>query len=254
MSTVKVNELSTYSGTDISIETGKTVAGTASQFKMTGGSSGQYVQTDGAGALSFATVAETGFDDIAAFTTTQAYTIPTGITKQLFIVTGSGGGSGGSSGSAFASAGSAGGTVIKRLALAAGSVIQITIGAAGTGGATTANGIDGGDVTVASTSGTSFTTLTGPGGQKGIYNAGPTVSTVPTGGDINIPGGAGGCYYSSGGASIWGGGGAGGFGNTTAAADGIVPGSGGGGSMTGGVLTFVGGDGAPGIVMIHLYK
>ena len=35
MSTVKVNELSTYSGTDISIETGKTVAGTASQFKMT---------------------------------------------------------------------------------------------------------------------------------------------------------------------------------------------------------------------------
>ena len=35
MSTVKVNELSTYSGTDISIETGKTVSGTASQFKMT---------------------------------------------------------------------------------------------------------------------------------------------------------------------------------------------------------------------------
>jgi len=43
MSTIKVNELSTYSGTDISIETGKTVllsgtaniSGAASQFKMT---------------------------------------------------------------------------------------------------------------------------------------------------------------------------------------------------------------------------
>ena len=70
MSTVKVNELSTYSGTDISIETGKTVSGTASQFKMTDvvqgdvlygsaadtlsrlapGTSGQFLQTTGAGA------------------------------------------------------------------------------------------------------------------------------------------------------------------------------------------------------------
>ena len=70
MSTVKVNELSTYSGTDISVETGKTISGTASQFKMTdvvqgdvlygsaadtlsrlaAGTSGQYLQTAGAGA------------------------------------------------------------------------------------------------------------------------------------------------------------------------------------------------------------
>ena len=70
MSTVKVNELSTYSGTDISIETGKTVAGTASQFKMTDvvqgdvlygsaddtlsrlapGTSGDHLQSGGAGA------------------------------------------------------------------------------------------------------------------------------------------------------------------------------------------------------------
>ena len=78
MSTVKVNELSTYSGTDISIETGKTVAGTASQFKMTDvvqgdvlygsaadtlsrlapGTSGQYLQTAGAAANpAWATVA-----------------------------------------------------------------------------------------------------------------------------------------------------------------------------------------------------
>jgi len=70
MSTVKVNELSTWTGNDISIETGKTVAGTASQFKMTdvvqgdvlygsaadtlsrlaAGTSGQQLQTQGAGA------------------------------------------------------------------------------------------------------------------------------------------------------------------------------------------------------------
>ena len=70
MSTVKVNELSTYSGTDISIETGKTVSGTASQFKMTDvvqgdvlygsaadtlsrlapGTSGEVLKTQGAGA------------------------------------------------------------------------------------------------------------------------------------------------------------------------------------------------------------
>ena len=35
MSTVKVNTISTWTGSDISIETGKTVSGTASQFKMT---------------------------------------------------------------------------------------------------------------------------------------------------------------------------------------------------------------------------
>ena len=195
-----------------------------------------------------------GFDNIVSFTSSQAYTIPADITKQLFIVTGSGGGSGGASGSYFSSAGSAGGTVIKRLALAAGSVIQITIGAAGTGGATTVNGVDGGDVTVASTSGTAFTTLTGPGGQKGMYNAGPSASTVPTGGDINLPGGAGGSHYSSGGASYYGGGGSGGYANAQAAQPGIVPGSGGGAAMTGGAVTFVGAAGALGIVVIHLYK
>ena len=70
MSTVKVNELSTYSGTDISVEAGKTISGTASQFKMTdvvqgdvlygsaadtlsrlaAGTAGQVLQTQGAGA------------------------------------------------------------------------------------------------------------------------------------------------------------------------------------------------------------
>ena len=70
MSTVKVNTISTWTGNDISIETGKTVSGTASQFKMTDvvqgdvlygsaadtlsrlapGTAGQQLQTQGAGA------------------------------------------------------------------------------------------------------------------------------------------------------------------------------------------------------------
>ena len=70
MSTVKVNTLSTWTGSDVGIETGKTISGTASQFKMTDvvqgdvlygsaadtlsrlapGTSGQYLQTAGAGA------------------------------------------------------------------------------------------------------------------------------------------------------------------------------------------------------------
>ena len=70
MSTVKVNTISTWTGSDISIETGKTVSGTASQFKMTDvvqgdvlygaaadtlsrlapGTAGQILQTQGAGA------------------------------------------------------------------------------------------------------------------------------------------------------------------------------------------------------------
>ena len=70
MSQVKVNSISTWTGNDVTIETGKTVSGTASQFKMTDvvqgdvlygsaadtlsrlapGTAGQVLQTQGAGA------------------------------------------------------------------------------------------------------------------------------------------------------------------------------------------------------------
>ena len=70
MSTVKVNTISTWTGSDVGIETGKTISGTASQFKMTDvvqgdvlygsaadtlsrlapGTAGQVLQTQGAGA------------------------------------------------------------------------------------------------------------------------------------------------------------------------------------------------------------
>ena len=54
MSILQVDNLSGLSGTDITIEIGKAITGTASQFKITGGSAGQVITTDGAGGLSFA--------------------------------------------------------------------------------------------------------------------------------------------------------------------------------------------------------
>ena len=56
MSKLLTNELGPFTGTDITIETGKTITGTASQFKITGGASGQAILTDGAGNLTFGAV------------------------------------------------------------------------------------------------------------------------------------------------------------------------------------------------------
>ena len=45
MSTILTNELGPFTGTDIAIASGKTITGAASQFKITGGSSGQVLTT-----------------------------------------------------------------------------------------------------------------------------------------------------------------------------------------------------------------
>ena len=57
MSTILTNELGPFTGTDIAIASGKTITGTASQFKITGGAAGQFMKTDGSGGLSFDTIA-----------------------------------------------------------------------------------------------------------------------------------------------------------------------------------------------------
>ena len=53
MSTLHVNTLDTQSGTEIALATGKVITGAASQFKITGGTAQQLLQTDGAGLISF---------------------------------------------------------------------------------------------------------------------------------------------------------------------------------------------------------
>ena len=55
-STLQVNTIGPFAGNDIFIETAKTITGTASQFKITGGTTGQALTTDGNGLLSFTTV------------------------------------------------------------------------------------------------------------------------------------------------------------------------------------------------------
>ena len=60
MSKLLTNELGPYAGSEIAIEAGKTITGTASQFKITGGTAGQFMKTDGSGGLSFDTVASGG--------------------------------------------------------------------------------------------------------------------------------------------------------------------------------------------------
>ena len=54
MSKLLTNELGPYAGSEIAIEAGAVLTGTAAQFKVTGGSAGQALTTDGSGVLSFA--------------------------------------------------------------------------------------------------------------------------------------------------------------------------------------------------------
>ena len=201
MSTVKVNELSTYSGTDISIETGKTIAGTASQFKMTGGSSGQFVKTDGSGGLSFDTVAVTGFSDMKFKTASETYTVPTGITKIVVDIMSGGGGGGGGAGPYWSSGGSAGANAIKTLTVSVGQTYTLVVGTGGAGGTPGATGTSGGTSSFVNASGTTVN-LQCTGGGGGSYNGASLAGGVATGGDLNIDG-ARGNSTAAGGQSAW---------------------------------------------------
>ena len=52
-STIKVNTLDTQAGTDIALAVGKNITGANTQFKITGGASGNILSTDGSGALTW---------------------------------------------------------------------------------------------------------------------------------------------------------------------------------------------------------
>ena len=56
MSTLKLDYLEAGHGTDITINSGTTLICTATQFKITGGTAGQALITDGSGGISFGTV------------------------------------------------------------------------------------------------------------------------------------------------------------------------------------------------------
>ena len=186
-----------------------------------------------------------GFDSVQVFTASGTYTVPAGITKQLVYVTGSGGGGATTNTSYGATSGGGGGTVIKKLALAAASTVTVVIGAAG------AIGTIGNVSTFTTASGTSFTALTGPAGQAGKLNDRNDAATLPTGGDLNIAGGAG--EGGAGGSSFWGGGGPSSWGTVRTSLPGIAFGSGGGtGSSSASYHT--GSVGAAGVVFVLEFK
>ena len=218
---------------------------------------GTYLQ----GNNTWGAIAAAGFNDVEAVTATGVYTVPTGITKLLVIITGGGGsGSAGIAATANGGGGCSAGTVMARVTVVATDTITIEIGA---GGIATANagstvGNVGGDSTFTHTSGSgSFDTITAPGGRAGVlFNTMPAVPVAPTVGASNsgiaIKGGSS-FHNDVGAAGFWGSGGGQGIATISASAAGEAFGSGGGGgTYTAGLYT--GSAGADGVCFIMEFK
>ena len=213
------------------------------------GTSGQYMQTDGSGNLSFAnvTIPYYGFYNMSVGTYTTAsnssgsslvwnsngnltWTVPTGITVAKFTLVG-GGASGGVQASGQASGGGAGGIAIKVVTgLTPGATIAILIGAGASGGA-------GGNSTVGSPA-----NLVANGGAAGA-TAGviSVLGGTATGGTINIQGGFGmpgftwagvGSNAGNGGSNMFGAGGANTSANQATGSNGTGYGAGGAGGLS----------------------
>ena len=154
------------------------------------GAAGEFLQTNGAGILSFATAASTltggtGLTGMQVFDTAGAFTWtkPAGVKSILYFVTGGGGGvaPGGNHNTEF-SGGGGGGTAM--------GFLDVTNLASETG--TVGGGGAGQGVTIGGTGGSSTfgSTITAIGGQGGGLNSNPFGGT-PTGGQLNMPGGVG---------------------------------------------------------------
>jgi hypothetical protein len=233
---------------------------TALTLPTSNASANEFLQNNGAGALSWAS-ASAGFSDVHSDIThgSEVYTVPTGITKLLVIITGGGGsGSSGISATANGGGGCSAGTVMARVTVVPTDTITIAVGA---GGANTANvtntvGNVGGDSTFTHTSGTgSFDTITAPGGRAGVlYNTATADPIAPTVGASNagiaIKGGT---SVDQGAASFWGQGGMQGLPSITTSKVGAAFGSGGGGgTYTAGL--FYGSAGCDGVCFIMEFK
>lgn len=213
--------------------------GTSALQVVAPGSSGNILTSNGTTWTSAAAPAG-GFSNMTVFTSSGTWSVPSGITKCMVIVTG-GGGSAYNTSATRESGGAAGGTAIKTYTLSGGSA-TVTVGAGA--GASSPGGTSSfiyGGVTVSATGGNSST-----GGSRSPTNGGSG-----SGGDINISGGSGAGADSnaggSGGASYWGGGG--GSGNTSGTA-GAAYGSGAGGNGINGSSSYTN-SGKAGIVVIY---
>ena len=262
-SKILVDELAPYThATDVTITTGKKIAGAETQYKVTGGLADQVLTSDGSSNLVWSGMA--GFHT-AKFDSTpggsEAYTVPTGAKQLLVFITGGGGAGGGGGPAGEGSGGGSASTTIALIPVSGGEATTIVIGAGSVAAGDSANAANGGDSTFTYVSGgTSFSTVTAKGGIGGVYNAGQLVSVAGTVGATNtgvaLYGGMGTPIVhgsSLGGSSFYGSGGAGGVNGKQGAWAALAAGAGGGGgiSTTG---YRVSGGGADGFIMIYVFK
>lgn len=233
---------------------------TALTLPTSNASASQYLQNDGAGALSWATVASSGYVKRTFYPSgsgTGGYSPDSGVTKIVVELLGAGGaGSRYSTDGPKVNGGGAGGYVIKTYTVTSSDTMTISIGGAGTHtGNTNEAGGSGGSTTFQSATGTSIPILTAGGGGGGsISNYTPGTSGTATGGDFNLigdPGRTMNVGTSRGGNSPYGYGGSARTNEATGlAANGIGYGTGGGGGADNGYA----GNGAAGLCVITEYK
>lgn len=172
--------------------------GSNANVKISGGTSGQTIVTDGSGNLSWGSsyAGPAG----QAFTSNDIFTIPTGITRLKVTVVGGGGGGGqGYGGGCCISlpgvGGGGGGAAIKWLTgLTPGNTLTVTVGGGGAGELSVPpyTIAQSGGTTSVSSGTQSITTISASGGTRGYINSpGPGGSTF-AGADITFPGANGG--------------------------------------------------------------
>lgn len=221
------------------------------------GTSGQYLQSNGASALpSFSTI--TGrFLNMQTFDTSGTYIKTAGANQAIVYVYGAGGGGGGATaGGACGGGGSGGGLAIKHISSGIGSTETVTVGTGGTGGSVGNNGTAGGTSSFGSW-------CSATGGGKGNADRTSDAAGTGSGGTANLPGnkGNGGRYltaideFGGEGGTAPGMGGSKGFDITVAgtAAAGGNYGCGGNGGRSGGAGS-AGGNGSNGYIIVYEFS
>jgi hypothetical protein len=183
-----------FNTTTTQMETYNGSAWTSYSAATTQGTSGQYLQSAGAGAApTWATISSTGSLARAPQIITSGTTYTTPATaNSLYIQMWSGGGGGGGGCSGNAQTGSGGGNgayLEKYVSVSPSTTYTIAVGAGGTGGGQNNNGTSAGTTSI-TISGTTYSCGGGGGGFN--KNGGTVVNGTPSNGDFqsNAPGGA----------------------------------------------------------------